>query len=294
MRIAITGATGLIGHAVAAGLAAAGHELVRLGRGEDADVRIDLAQARGVPAEALARCEALVHAAGVTDEDFADRERAFRKALFGAEALLTAARAAGVRRLVYFSSAHVYGALEGAIDETRPPNPLSDYAIAHYATEQLFRRSAAQSGAFALAARPCAVFGMPPSLAKFARWSLIPFDFPRQALEGRIVLKTAGLQRRNFVSTEGLARLAGWWLEQDAPRASLANAPGPHEMTVYDFALLCARIASEETGRHCAVERPQPVGEPPSPLRYGTRVGGHLAGTTLEDHLRALIRVLSK
>src|SRR5258706_217807 len=41
MRVAITGATGLIGHTVAAGLAAAGHELVRLGRGEDADVRID-------------------------------------------------------------------------------------------------------------------------------------------------------------------------------------------------------------------------------------------------------------
>ena len=294
MRIALAGATGLIGHAVAETLAAGGHEIVRIGRGEGNEVRVDLARSSSLPRRALAGCDVLVHAAGVTDEDFADREAAWAKAIFGAGALLAAAREAGVARLACISSAHVYGPLEGRIDESCAANPLSDYAIAHFAGEQLFRRAARDCGASALLVRPCAVFGMPLAFERFARWSLIPFDFPRQALSGRIVLKSTGMQRRNFVSTEGLAYLVGWWLGQPAHGTTVANAPGPSEMSVFDFAGLCARIANEETGRDCRVERPAPQAEAPNPFEYRTRVGGHLPGTTLEDHVRGLVRALSR
>ena len=293
MRIALAGATGLIGRAIAEKLRAGGHEVVRIGRGADADVRADLATSAGLAPDALAGCEALVHAAGVTDEDFAERDAAFSKAIRGTSALLAAARAANVRRLVYFSSAHVYGPLEGRIDEAHPPNPISDYAIAHYAAEQLFRRSALQGGTSALLVRPCAVYGVPPSLERFARWSLIPFDFPRQAIAGRIVLKSHGLQRRNFVPADGLGHLLGWWLGQAATGTTIANAPGRAECPVYEFAALCAKIAREECGREVAIERPAAQGVPPAPLEYRTRVGGHLPGTSLEDHVRGLIRALS-
>jgi UDP-glucose 4-epimerase len=293
MRIAITGSTGLIGHAVAAQLAAAGHAIVRAGRGPDADVHAELGASPAIAGDALVGCEALVHAAGVTDEDFADRDAAFAKAIRGTSALLAAARTAGVRRLVYFSSAHVYGPLEGAIDESVAPNPLSDYALAHFMAEQLFRRATLDARASALLVRPCAVFGMPPSLARFARWSLIPFDFPRQALAGRIVLKSHGSQRRNFVPAEGLATLAGHWLAQAAAGTTVANAPGLSECPVYEFATLCAKIARQEGVREVAIERPAPQGVPPPPLEYKTRLGGHLPGPLLDDHVRALLRALS-
>src|SRR6478609_448274 len=123
MRIAITGASGLIGHAVAKALADAGHAIVTVGRRADCAVRVDLAADASLPAGALKGCDALVHAAGVTDEDFADRDAAFAKALRGTQALLAAARDAGVGRLAYFSSAHVYGPLEGRLDEASPVNP---------------------------------------------------------------------------------------------------------------------------------------------------------------------------
>lgn len=293
MRVAIAGSTGLIGSAVAAALARAGHALVRVGRGAQCEVRVDLADGRALPPRSLEGCEALVHAAGVTDEDLSDRGRAFAKAGDGAQALIDAALSGGARRLVYFSSAHVYGPLEGVIDETHRDDPRSDYARAHLATEGRFR-AAARGGVAALLARPCAVFGMPPSLERFARWSLIPFDFPRQAIGGRILLKSAGVQRRNFVSSQGLATLVGSWLPQEASGAKVVNAPGPDEMPVYNFATLCARIAEEELGRECVVERPAGGSDAGEPFEYRTLVGGHLPGTPLEDHVRALIRALSK
>ncbi len=293
MRIAIAGATGLVGRAIARTLSAAGHEVVSIGRGPECDVRFDLETSATLPRGALAGCDALVHAAGVTDEDFADRARAWRKAREGATILLEAAVRAHVTRLVYISTAHVYGPLEGVIDETRPPAPVSEYAMAHLETEALFHQ-AARAGPTLLVARPCAVFGMPPSLERFRRWSLIPFDFPRQAITGAIVLKSSGLQRRNFVSNDGVARLAGWWIDGKLASATVANAPGPHEMAVYDFALLCARIAGEETGRPCEVRRAEGAGPPGQPFEFRTRVGGHLPGVELDDHVRALVRALMK
>ena len=289
MRIAIAGTTGLIGSGIAGVLAAEGHAIVPIGRAVEG-VRFDLANPEGLDEAALAGCDLLVHAAGVIDEDFRDRDAAQRKAIGGAQALVAAAMRARIPRLAYVSSAHVYGPLEGRIDEASPLKPANDYAAAHVATESLFT----SAGAAALITRPCAVFGMPPSLAKFVRWSLIPFDFPRQALAGEIVLKSAGLQRRNFVSSEGIGRLVGWWLASSREGTTVANAPGPHEMAVYDFAQVCARIAEEETGRPCRVRRAEGPPPPGPPFEYRTRVGGHLRGTPLEDHVRALIRALRR
>ena len=291
MRVALAGSTGLIGAALAARLAASGHHLVRLGRAASSDVRVDLAADEALAPRALAGCDALVHAAGVTDEDFADPAVAIAKSGRGARALLAAATQAGVGRLAYVSSAHVYGPLEGVIDESRAPGPCSDYARAHRATEEAFE-AATGAGARTLVARPCAVFGMPPSLERFARWSLIPFDFPRQALAGRIVLKSPGLQQRNFVSTEGLAGLVAGWLETGPSGLTRANAPGPETLSVFDFAALCAKIAAEETGRECPVERPAPPGTPPGRFEYRTLFGGPLPGPPLQDHVRALLRAL--
>jgi len=291
MRIAIAGATGLVGGAIAARLAAEGHAVTGIGRAAGSDVAFDLASGQPLDPRALEGCDALVHAAGVTDEDFANPGAARAKSTEGAVALLAACAQAGVQRLAYISSAHVYGPLEGRIDEDRPPDPRSPYAHAHLATEALFRE-AAYTGASVLIARPCAVFGPLADPSRFARWSLIPFDFPRQAVAGRIVLKSSGLQRRNFVPADGVGNLVGWWLSQAGSGVQVANAPGRSEMTVYDFALLCAKIGGEEAGIPIAVDRPAPSGPLPPPFEYRTRVGGHLPGMTLEDHVRGLARAL--
>src|SRR2546422_2467828 len=149
MRIAIAGATGLIGSAITIRLARGGHEIMTIGRRRQSDVKWDLCAGRSLPANALRGCAALVHAAGIIDEDLAEPGSAFVKAIRGSRALTVAAALAGIGKTLYVSSAHVYGQLEGRLDEDSPPDPVSDYAIAHYGAEQIFRASATESGAAA-------------------------------------------------------------------------------------------------------------------------------------------------
>jgi len=109
--VAVAGASGLIGSAIARALETSGRRVVRIGRGPACDILLDLANPASLAGDALAGCEALVHAAGVTDEDFARPDVAQAKADAGARALFDGAARAGVRRFAYVSSAHVYGPL---------------------------------------------------------------------------------------------------------------------------------------------------------------------------------------
>lgn len=264
MRILLTGASGLIGHTVCAELGRE-HDIVRLGRGDCADVRIDLATPSSFQDLQLPAADALVHCAGVVDEDFReDPARALRMAVAGTEALLKAATAAGAKHLAYVSSAHVYGPMVGAIDERCASNPISDYAIAHFAAEQIFRRRVS-TGIRVLALRPCAVFGDLRDVDAFRRWSLIPYSFPFEAVRnGRIVIRSTGEQRRNFVGTVDIAAVIQAWLASaDDGSWQVVNPLGRLSCTVREFALLCARLSEELTGVRCEVERVAPTGRTP-------------------------------
>lgn len=267
MRILLTGATGLIGSAVADRLRAQ-HPLVTLGRQADrVDVVVDLSDPAQLDGLELPDAECLVHCAGVIDEDFrADPMAAYRRATYGAEALARAAARAGCRRFIYLSSTHVYGAQVGTISEEAPANPQSHYALAHFCTEQLFRRQAAVDEGNCVILRPNAVFGLPPHPDTFQRWSLIPFSFPREAAEtGRIVLKSSGLQRRNFVSAPAIADMAARCIAGDlADAAGVINVLGADTESVYDFAQRCRRITETQRGRPCVVERPPASLEAPN------------------------------
>lgn len=260
MRILLSGTTGLIGQAVNGRLSTS-HEVVSLGRGEGADVRVDLSDPAAVAGLDFPSIDAFVHCAGVVDEDFRDSpERALRMAVLGAGAAVDRAVAAGAKRLVYVSSAHVYGPMVGSVDEATPVNPMSDYAISHFATEQVFARRASNSLSV-LILRPCAVFGDLADTGRFRRWGLIPFSFPRDAItQSKIVIKTTGEQRRNFVGSEDIAHQIDDWLAHLATGCTIQNAIGATSVSVYDFAKTCARLAERLNNRRCEVERITPHG----------------------------------
>ena len=264
-RIAVLGAGGLIGSAVVARLARQARVL-RIGRGPGMDVVCDLA----APDESLLRAvdavDAVIHCAGVTDEEFvADGAAAWRRAIDATRRLASFLPLAGVRRVVYVSTAHVYGPLVGPIGERDAPDPRSDYAIAHFAAEQILRRTGIPGGVV----RPCAVYGDPPDPRRFARWSLTPFAFPRSAVErGEIVLASHGSQRRNFVSAEGVAARVADLLD-GADEWRVVNPVGANTLSIREWAGLVARRAEALTGRPCRIVLPgDPAGDRMAPFVY--------------------------
>ena len=255
--MALTGASGLIGSAVFARLSQS-HRIVAIGRRDDSELRADLSDPASVAQLNLHGADTLVHCAGVVDEDFADTTRAFRQATQGMAVLVARASACGVSRALYISSAHIYGPFVGTISEQNPPNPLSDYAIAHFASEQILRRASGPD-LRAMILRPCAVFGIPPDLAAFRRWNLIPFSFPRSLVEtGRIELKSSGAPRRNFVGASDIADGVARWLatSDEGPPCRVVNPVGKESMSVWEFAQLCARGYEAQTGKKAVLSRP--------------------------------------
>ncbi|MCM0021268.1 MAG: NAD(P)-dependent oxidoreductase [Tagaea sp.] len=260
MRVALTGATGIAGQGIAAALARAGHETIAFGRREPAARRLDLADPDGIRNLDWAGAEALIHAAGITDESARDAALGPRIAIGSWRALIDAAKAACVSRAIYISSAHVYGPLEGRIVEDAFPKPASDYARLHLASEQVLR----STGLPADILRACNLYGFPGDLARFARWALIPYGFPREAAQtGRIVLKSPGVQARNFLAAGRLGEIAAATLALPAVPWRVRNAAGRDTMTVREFASRVAGLARTVLGRDIAIEAPPPTPAPP-------------------------------
>lgn len=58
----------------------------------------------------------------------------------GTERVIAAAKAAGVKKIIYISSSSVYGAHDGSIGETTPQNPIDDYGKSKAEGEKICRR----------------------------------------------------------------------------------------------------------------------------------------------------------
>lgn len=294
MRIAVSGATGLIGRAVVAALGRS-HEIVTVGRHADAALQADFNDVGSVERLDLRGIEGFVHCAGIVDEDFRrDRAAAWVKGTAAITALAARVQAARMRVFVYLSSAHVYGPLTGSIDESTLPDPRSDYAIAHYAAEQIVRRTA-RSDLKGIVLRPCAVYGE-PLLDRFDRWSLIPFSFPLEAVQHQtITLKSSGEQRRNFVDAADVAEeIALRLLRLDELQPwQVTNPVGSDTMSVYDFARLCGEVYEAVSGRRCVIVRPDPLSAAlDAPLEYRSTNAYHRASRRIADFVHQFTETL--
>lgn len=155
MKVLVTGASGRIGSAVCAALAAAGDAVVGLDREPSVHATHvgDLLDA-AVVRRALAGADAVVHVAALhaphvgqwPDAEFQ------RINVDGTRALLDAAAAAGVLRFVFTSTTALYGAGARAdgqalwVHEQTPPAPQTVYHRSKLAAEALLEEAAAQGG----------------------------------------------------------------------------------------------------------------------------------------------------
>ncbi|MBM3908002.1 MAG: TIGR01777 family oxidoreductase [Gemmatimonadetes bacterium] len=125
MRIGVTGASGFVGRRLTADLQAAGHEVRRIGRGSDADIRWDPARGE-IDAARCAGIEAFVHLAGanVGERWTPEQKRAIRESRVDGTALIARTAAAlqpRPRALICASAVGIYGnAGDAVLDELSP------------------------------------------------------------------------------------------------------------------------------------------------------------------------------
>jgi UDP-glucose 4-epimerase len=194
--IVVTGAGGFIGRAVVGRLAETGARVrAHLGP-EDADLTAALANisvARG-PIDEPATLDPLLEGAAVVVHlagppsvaaSFAMPARYARDHVAGTATVLDSCRRHGVARIVYVSSAEVYGGSRAnPVGEEAPPRPCSPYAAAKLGAEHLVGAFARAFGQEGIILRPFSVYG-PGSPAR----ALVPTLIAQARSRGTIVVR---------------------------------------------------------------------------------------------------------
>jgi UDP-glucose 4-epimerase len=295
MRVLVTGGAGYIGSISVEALSAAGHVPVvldDLSTGHAGSVPQEVPLHRGdCTDQALVagiltdeRIDAVLHCAArsLVGESMQDPARYFRQNVAGGVALLEAIRLTGVRRVVFSSSAAVYGVPDGVpIDEDAPLRPINPYgeskrifetALTWYAHGHGLRTVSLRYFNAAGASERCGEVHDPethliPNILKAAegRTELTLFGSDFDTPDGTAI--------RDYIHVEDLARAHVLALEATAPDDPRTGAD-PHAGgslvcnlgTGHGYSVLeVHRAAEEAVGRPIpATMGPRRPGDPPA------------------------------
>lgn len=121
----------------------------------------------------------------------------------------------GLKKFLYFSTIHVYGAtLNDTVTETHPLRCITPYALTHYMSETICRYFGDRSNVTCLVARLSNSYG-PPVFPDNNCWWLVVNDLCRSmAIDGTITLKSDGSPLRDFIHGHDVCRAVQILLEK--------------------------------------------------------------------------------
>jgi UDP-glucose 4-epimerase len=311
VRLLVTGGAGYIGSVIALQLLEAGHEVTvvdNLSKGHEAAVpgeagfvRVDLLDAQRLTEVLAGGYDGVLHFAALSlvGESVEQPGRYYRVNVAGTLNLLEAMRSASVPRLVFSSTAAVYGEPEEVpISETAPTRPTNPYGGAKLAADQLIGFFTAAHGLSATSLRYFNVAGASGSLGEDhdPETHLIPLVLAA-ALGERENVKIFGTDYptpdgtavRDYIHVEDLGRAHLLALEA----ADIAE-PGEHR--IYNLGNGAGFSVREvvEAARHVtghieAVEAPRRAGDPPVLVASSDKIRAELGWTPEKPALEAMI-----
>ena len=306
MRVLVTGGAGYIGSVVASMLVSDGHEVVvldNLSRGHrDAVpagvplVEVDLLDPDGLRPVLAGGFDAVMHFAALSlvGESVEEPVRYFRTNVGGTLNLLGLMHDAGVPRLVFSSTAAVYGApAVTPIQEDAPTVPTNPYGASKLAMDQVIGYQAAATGLAAVSLRYFNVAGASGGLGERhnPETHLIPIvlqvaagDRPQVQVYGTDYPTPDGTAIRDYIHIEDLARAHLLALEAASGGQhriyNLGNGVGYSVREVIG-------VAREVTGRDIPVQevgrRP---GDPPVLVASSARIHRDLGWEPAKPELR--------
>jgi len=275
-KILVTGAAGFIGSHTVDCLLGEGHAVVgvdnfRTGRRENlasalrstafALHELDVAEpgvlAKLVTAEKPA---AIIHLAALVSvqESIADPELNFSLNVAASQLVAEAARLHGVGRVVFASSAAIYGdAAERPIRESAEKLPVSPYGAAKLASEALLLGHGAAYGFTVRCQRYFNVFG--PRQDPSSPYSGVISIFARSYREGKsVVIFGDGRQTRDFIAVRDVARANVLAATRPGVTSGVANICTGRATSLLDLAAL---LASHHPGSPAPTHRPARMGD---------------------------------
>lgn len=256
-KLLITGAYGYIGARLAAFLHQKGYDIcLGVRKAQKTSTILDQLETRvfdllnpSTFINALKDISVVIHLASLNEIESAyDPDLAIQVNTLGTYRLAHAAKNVGVQRFIYFSTAHIYGApLCGTITEYVLPKPIHPYAITHRAAEDYVYAMHRNQEMEGVIIRLSNSFGY-PLYKDVHRWTLVVNDLCRQIFEkGQIVLKTSGIQKRDFIAMEDVCRAVDHLinLDKDKLQDGIFNL-GAQSMSIAKMADLIASLCQKE------------------------------------------------
>jgi UDP-glucose 4-epimerase len=184
----------------------------------------------------------IVHAAGMNaaDSKSSPTEALKVNGLYTAN-LLYSAISSGVDKFLYISTGHVYKSpLSGNVPESNKLENIHPYASSHRAGEDIVRYAHQQQQIGGIVTRLSNGYG-PPMHKNVDCWMLLVNDLCRQAVEtGRLVLKSSGVQSRDFIPMTSVCEIFSSLITKDKHTIGdgVFNIGSGQSMSVWEMACL--------------------------------------------------------
>ena len=309
MRLLVTGGAGYVGSITTAHLLAAGHDVTIFDNLLKGHIRAVPAGARFIEGDLLNEeqlnqvlnmgFDGVLHFAALSlvGESVQQPERYYRNNVVGTLNLLDAMRAAGMPRLVFSSTAAVYGEPDVVpIPETAVPRPTNPYGGSKLAVDQMIGFEAAAHGLAAVSLRYFNVAGASESLGEdhHPETHLIPIVLqaaaggrPAVDIYGTDYSTPDGTAIRDYIHIDDLAR--AHLLALESARAgehhiyNLGNGRGFSVREVIE-------TARAVTGKNFnAVEAPRRTGDPAVLVASSQKIQDELGWVPQKAELATMI-----
>ena len=256
--ILITGSTGYIGSRLCEWMAINAKDTIRSISRKNTDYFNDESIKK-----ACEGADTVIHLASLNEKESSENpEEALKVNTALTLRLLNASISAGVRKFIYFSTAHVYGSpLTGFIDELKVPRPVTPYSITHKAAEDFVNEKNDRKKISGLIFRLSNCFGYPLN-SSINQWNLVVNDLCRQAVTvKKLILKSSGIQKRDFITMTDVCRAAGHIISLDdlLLKDNIFNLGGDNAMSIYEIAEYISDTCFELFSYKPPVERPDPA-----------------------------------
>jgi UDP-glucose 4-epimerase len=268
MKVAISGGLGFVGGRLSKYLAEQGHQVVAYSRQAGSLPHIqwppNVSVAHPDDKEQLKGADVFIHLAALDENDCVKYPfKAIDVNITQTLDWLEHTHRAGVKKFIYFSTAHVYGKpLEGYYDENSLTRPVHPYAITHKCAEDYVLAYSAEKGMSNTVVRLTNSFGG-AAFPTANRWTLLGSDLCRSAVNtGKMVLLGDGTQLRDFVCLTDVCRATAHLLSlhESRTKGEIYNLGAGHSVSVWDMALEVKYTAEEVLGKSIELVRKTPSG----------------------------------